>query len=328
MIRLLTGVLLSAVAGMAAVSQSRAATGPQQTTNARQSQPAQLDKPELLREIARYEAAARSGEAAHSDPGRMAKTYAALGSLYANAGMGLKAEDAMRRAITLMKDGLQGELADEIGQLSVLHVAMGRWGEAERDEMKAMQVRQAQGDPLGIALTEDDLAGLYNEGRKFKKALHYAQKAFAVLADRPDVSVEDRIAVRQTLGFALTGLRSCEQGISLLKDALGLSRTSFEADQMKLGYAEYVLGFGYWHCGNQDQAAIWMEHGTTHMKADFGWYRAIYVNAMNQYARFLRESGQQEAAVAAEAVVRQAASVVDVSALTGRAEGFRSAGSR
>jgi tetratricopeptide (TPR) repeat protein len=324
MIRLLLGLLIIALAGAVTASQQSAASSPQQNA------PARPDKPEVLRQIALYEAEARSGEAAHNDPERMAKIYVALGILYADAGMYLKSEDATRRAIALMKNGPQGELADEFGLLAVLHVVMGEIGQAERDEMRAMQARQAQGDPLGIALTEDDLAGLYNEERKFKKALDYAQKAFAALADRTDVSAVDRIAVRETLGFALIGTRSCEQGIAMLKDGLDLSNISLGADSVKQGYAEYVLGFGYWHCGNRDQAAAWMGHGTTRMsmKADFGWDRGIYVNAMSQYARFLRETGQQEAAVAAETVVHQAQSVVDANALTGRAEGFRSTGSK
>ena len=61
------------------------------------------------------------------------------------------------------------------------------------------------------------------------------------------------------------------------------------------------------------------------MKADFGWDRSLYLNAMRQYARFLRESGQLEAAVNAEAVVNQADAVVDARTLTGMTEGFRSA---
>jgi hypothetical protein len=60
------------------------------------------------------------------------------------------------------------------------------------------------------------------------------------------------------------------------------------------------------------------------MRADYGWEHAMYVDAMKNYARFLRQNGQREAALTAEIVVRQAESIVDASALTGRTDGFRS----
>ena len=114
----------------------------------------------------------------------------------------------------------------------------------------------------------------------------------------------------------------------MLKDAVELSISSFGDDSPKLGYPEYVLGFGYWHCGEWGRAAEWLNRGTTRMKADFGWDRSLYLNAMRQYARFLRQSGQLEAAISAETVVNQADALVDARTLSGMAQGFRSAGAR
>src|SRR5260370_875341 len=242
--------------------------------------------------------------------------------------MYLKAVEAVQREIALLRDGTQEELAEEIGQLGMVHVAMGNLRQAERDEVQALRIREALGDPLGVALTEDDLADAYDEGREFKRAADYAEKAFAILSNRPDVSATDRVLVRLRLGFALTGMRSCEQGIGILKDALELARNSLGADDLMVGDTEYELGFGYWHCGDRDHAAEWLERGTSHMKAAFGWDRTTYLNAMSHYARFLRENGQLEAADSAEAIVHQAEAVVDARSLTGRSKGLPTPGAK
>jgi tetratricopeptide (TPR) repeat protein len=328
MFRLLTGVLLFVVAGVAVIGQSNSAPAPQRNAGSAQLEDSQPDKANVLRLIALNEAAARQGEATHADRKRLVMIYSNLGVLYGDAAMYLKAEDAVRRAVVLLKDGPQDQLAEQIEQLAVLHVAMHKLGLAEKDEMQDMQIREAVGDPVGIAIAQNSLAGLYDEEQKFGKALGYAQKAYDVLADRTEVSAVDRIGVRQTLGFAMTGSRNCDRGIELLKDAMELAKTSAGVSDMKVGYSEYLLGFGYWHCGDRTHASEWLERGSSHMRSDYGWDHALYVNAMTQYARFLRENGQREAAVTVEAVVNQAESVVDAGALTGRTEGLRSAGSR
>jgi tetratricopeptide (TPR) repeat protein len=327
MIRLLTGVLLLAAAGMTATSQLKAVIAPGQDGGSAQSTSWKFDKPQLLQLIALNEKAARDGESQPVDRKQLIMIYSNLGILYEDAGLYLKAEEAMSRAIELLRNGPQDQLAGEIGQLAVLHASMGKMRQAEKDEMHALQIRRAVGDPMGIALAERDLADLYVQQRKFAKASELAAEAFEVLADRQDVSLFDRLTSRQTLGFTLTRIRNCEQGIQLLKDALALARSSAEVDLKSLGYAEYLLGFGYWNCSDSDHAAIWLEQGTTDMKGGFGWDQALYLNAMREYARFLRENGEQEAAVSAEAIVHQAEAVIDASALAGKAEGFRSAGS-
>jgi tetratricopeptide (TPR) repeat protein len=328
------GLLLFAFTGMfaytgaMAVGQSNAAAAQTQSAGLQQSPEGEQYSAELLRQIALEEAEARSSEKAHADRSHLTEIYAYLGNLYANAAMYPKAEDAMRRAIALMKNGPQDQLALELGQLGVLHVQMGDISQADRDEMQALRSREAVGDPIGIALAWNDIAGLYDEEHKFKKAVDFGQKAFAVLANRTDLDPSDRIGVRQTLGYALTSIRNCDQGIPMLKDAVELSISNFGKENPKLGYPEYVLGFGYWHCGDWGRAAEWLDRGTTRMKADFGWDRSLYLNAMRQYSRFLRESGQPEAAVNAETVVNQANALVDARTLIGTTEGFRSPGSR
>lgn len=326
MFPLVKGILAFTLAGAVAAAQSNSmSTSPEPARTAAAKQP---DKAELQRQIAAYENAARSGEAKHSDRMELAGIYRILGSLYADAGEYMKAEDAMKQAVADLKDGPQADLADELGQLGVVQVELGKAKQAEQDEMAALQIRESLGDLVLTAFTWNDLAGTYSVQLKFKKAVEYAQKAYDVLGNRAELSVDDRIAVRQTLGYGLTGMNHCSQGIPVLKEAFELAKNSYGDHNPRVGYTEYVLGFGYWHCGDTEHAAAWLEHGTTDMKADYGWDRSLYLNAMKQYARFLRTTGLLAQAASAEAVVNQADAVVDVRSLTGRGEGFRSAGSK
>jgi tetratricopeptide (TPR) repeat protein len=326
--RFLSGFLILALTATIVSGQQNTASAATQSSGSPQSTAGDRQSSKLLDVIASEEAAARSNKASHANSAHSAEIYVALGNHYANAGMNLKAEDAMRRAAALLKNGPPDKLATEFGQLAVLHMEMGKAREAERDEMQALRCREAAGDPVGIALTWSEMSRMYNKENKSKEAIDYGQRAFNVLANRPDVSVDDRIAVRQSLGFALTAVRNCEQGMPMLKDALELSNASFSTDDPKQGLAEYETGFGYWQCGDRIHAAEWLERGTTNMQTSSGWYHTLYLDAMNQYARFLRADGQLEAADSAEAVVNQAKAVVDARTLSGATEGFRSAGTK
>jgi hypothetical protein len=61
-----------------------------------------------------------------------------------------------------------------------------------------------------------------------------------------------------------------------------------------------------------------MDRETTRMKLDMGWGHPLYVNAINQYAHFLRKQGQTEAASTAEHEIHQAQSIVDARTFTSR----------
>ncbi len=328
MIRLLQGILALTLAGTVAAAEMHAANPPQPAVDAASGAAAQSDETNLLRQIARYEEVARSDKAAHADDSHQAKTYTHLGNLYADAGLYLKAEDAMQHAITALKNGSQSDLAGEFGQLAVVQVQLGKFKQAERNEMEALRIRTLLGDPVRIAFEWRELSGVYSVQHKFKDAANYAQKALDVLGNRADVSAYDRIALNQTLGYALIGIKNCGKGIPITRDSVDLARRSFGERSASAGYAEYILGLGYWHCGDRKNAAELLESGTAKLQANFGWDRSVYVNAMKQYALFLRSTGRLEAAADAEAVVNRADAIVDARSLTGRTEGFRSAPSK
>jgi tetratricopeptide (TPR) repeat protein len=145
------------------------------------------DKPELLRRIALYEAAERSAERAHPGMESMVRIYSNLAALYEDACMYSRSEEVMHREIAMLRSGPQDELADAIGHLAVLHIAMGEMRQAEKDDFEALRIRESMGDPVGVALTWTGLADVDIKQRHYKQALDYAQRAMAVLAENPKV---------------------------------------------------------------------------------------------------------------------------------------------
>jgi tetratricopeptide (TPR) repeat protein len=280
--------------------------------------PTSPPKAELLRRIDLYESALRKAETARSDDASLAKVYASLGACYLEVAMYAKAEDAMHRAIALMRQGSQARLVEEIGQLAVLHVAIGDLKEAEKDQMEALEIREEIGDPIGIALTWNDLASLFVRERQFSKALDYAQRAMAVLASNPGVQPSDRIAIRQTVAYALCGMHQCDRAIPLLQQALSLAYDNFGIDSLAVGVSTYLLGYAYWQNGQMDEAADYMQAGIERMKKDWAWGHPLYVKSVGQYAKFLRKRGQIESAALEERELRQIAAIVDARSFAGR----------
>jgi tetratricopeptide (TPR) repeat protein len=326
MLPLVKGILVLTLSGAIVTAEVKVAAAQQQAPESTGVAAAAPSK--LMEQISKYEKAARDGEATHVESGKMAKIYESLGSLYFDAGFYQKSEDAIQRAMADMQNGPQADLADELSQLAVVDMELKNGKQAERHELEAVRIREAVGDPVQLALVLSDLASIYDGETKFKKAAEYAEKAYGAIRDRADVDVDDGIAVRETLGFALTGAHECGHGVEVLQEALDLASRKYGDPSQPAGYAEYALGFGYWHCGEQDRAAVWLGRGTTDLKSTFGFQRSVYLNSMQQYARFLRETGQPEAAEAAEAAINEADALVDARSLTGMTEGFRSSGGK
>ena len=315
MIRSLVALLALALTTVVTHAQSDQAAG-QLLSTVHQSAPEFPDKTELLRRVAVYEDAARKAPAAHATHESLVEIYVNLGALYEDLGMYFKAEDAIRRSISLLQDGPKDQLAEELGHLGLLHAVMGNMKQAEKDDLQSLRVREALGDPIGIAFTWNDLADLYDKQRQFMKALDYAQKSFDVIGNNPAINPSDRVAVHQTLALAFGGLKQCAQAIPLLEESVEISSASFGADNLLAGVDQYLLGSAYWHCGDMNRASELMERGIARMKITLGWGHVIYVSALEQYAQFLRQYGRMEAARSAESEVHQAQSLVDARTFT------------
>jgi hypothetical protein len=79
----------------------------------------------------------------------------------------------------------------------------------------------------------------------------------------------------------------------------------------------FQLGYTYWRDGEIVDAARWLERGTALMKVELGWGHPVYINALRDYAKFLRQHGTTESALAVEREIHQADAKVDVNSMTG-----------
>jgi tetratricopeptide (TPR) repeat protein len=294
---------------------------PRRTATATRSTEAELpSRPELLRRIDVYEGLAQQAKISHSMDANVLEIYSQLGVLYEGAGMFSKSEAAIERAIAMMRSGPKDQLAIALGHLAEVHIALGDTHQAEKEQLQALQLREAVGDPIGIALARSDLASLYVRERKYAKALDLARQAMNVIADNQLVGVTDRIAIRQILATAMCDCHDCAGAVPLLKEAIESATNAFGPDSLSVGVVSSVLGYVYWRSGDLADASAWMEQGIAKMKADLGWGHPIYLNAISLHAKLLRQLGHTEEANNAEREVRQSQSVVDARSFVAQAQ--------
>lgn len=281
-------------------------------------QPTFLDRAEILRRIDLYEDAARRAVPGHVATESLVKIYSNLGILYREAGMYLKAEDALRHAVALLRSGQPNQLADALSHLAVLHIVMNNTRQAEMEQVEALKIRETMGDPVAVAESQNDLADVYIREGHHKQALSLAQRAAAVIADDQTVAADSRIAVRETLASALCGIHQCDKAMPLLRDAFDLAMQNFGPNSLSVGVATYLLGNAEWQNGDLPMAEEMMKRGIDCLRNDLGSSHAAYLNALAEYAKLLRQRGELEAASAAQREVRRSADVVDVRSFTAR----------
>jgi hypothetical protein len=113
-------------------------------------------------------------------------------------------------------------------------------------------------------------------------------------------------------------MKDYPSAIPLLKDGIDIARTAFRPNDFPVGMGEYLLGLAYWRSGNLFDAGKHMEQGTTIMKEQLGWGHPAYLNALKQYALFLRKSQRSDDAKAVERQIQLAEAVVDVHSIQTR----------
>jgi tetratricopeptide (TPR) repeat protein len=273
------------------------------------------NREELLRQIKVCEDALRNAESIHAAPLTLAKIEMMIGGLYEDAGAYPQAEAAYQSALDLVRRGHPQSMAVVLRQLAGLHAIMGEFRKSEKESIETLALWQQLGDARGVAFTQVDLANAEIREHKFSKAIENAQKALAVIGNDSAVQASDRIGVRQTLGYALSEDQRCGEAMEVLNGALQLDKSNFGDDGLPVGIGYYVLGHAAWNCGQPADAAAWMQRGIDRMKRDLGWGHPVYITAMTEYAKFLRERGQEEEAASAEREIRMSQSVVDARTL-------------
>jgi tetratricopeptide (TPR) repeat protein len=271
-------------------------------------------KQNLMSRVAEAEAAVRQAEAAHATNVLLSKTYLQLGLWYQTAALWERAEAAFEHAVSLLRNTPEAgaDLATAISQVASLHVTMGKYRESEKEQQEALRLREAIGDRLQIARSQDDFAILYLSKQKYEKARDLARQAEAEFVRNGHAEVLDRMTARFTLAEALCYLKDCPSAITLLKTALAEAQASLRPEDFNLGLCNFLLGYAYWKSGNMATAALYLERGTVQMNTLLGWGHPAYLRALTFYAEFLHENRQVEAANVVESRIRQANSVVDV----------------
>jgi tetratricopeptide (TPR) repeat protein len=241
-----------------------------------------------------------------------------LGATYADLAMYPRAEQAMQRAIELLRSGPEGELAAAISALAFLHVVTGEFRIAEKEGLEALRIRERVGEPVAIGNSWTQMAAFYLKRHEYKKAVEFGKKAVNVFDGAPGVDPVDPIGVRFTMARALCESRECTKAIPLLKQSIILAEGTYGKDGLPVGLGYFNLGYAYWHTGDMAGAAEWMERGMSRMKVELGWGHPVYLDALGQYALFLRGRGRKEEAALVERELRQAEAVVDVGSLAAR----------
>jgi tetratricopeptide (TPR) repeat protein len=285
---------------------------------------------EVLRRIGVYEAALREPEVAHTSDATVAKAYARLASLYEDAAMYERAEAALRHAIALSRGSAEwsGQLAANLNDLGLLHGEIGKLHEAEKEQVEALRIRESLGGSLEIARSWNSLSGLYFKEHKYAISRDFAQRAMDEFAADKQADVVDKITSRLYLSVAMCYTKDCRSAVPLLKDAIDMAKTTFRPNDFPVGEGKFLLGFAYWKSGDTARASEYMEEGAGIMKEQLGWGHPTYLNALGQYARFLRENRRGDGAALVERQIRQAESVVDVHSIQGRKDADSLAGLR
>jgi len=277
-------------------------------------------KEQLMRRIALEEAAARQAESAHAANIVLSRAYVHLGLLYLDVAWWERSEAALERAVSLLRNpsGPSEDLAAAISQLGELHVLMGKLRDSEKEELEALKLRQDLGDRLQIARSWNDLAVVYLKEQKFVKARDLARQAETEFVTNGRADALDRISARSALSQALCSLKDCPSAIPLLKAALEEAKTTPFPNDFPIGLSNFLLGYAYWKSGKTSEADEYLKQGTTLMSAQLGWGHPSYLNALKDYAQFLRENQRTEAANVVESQIRQAEAVVDVHSIQTR----------
>lgn len=286
-------------------------------TDVQQNQLYALSQEQRLKKIAQYEDAVHRAESSHIKGAFAGKTYAALAVLYEDAAMYPQSEIAYHRAISILSHTSEPDsvLATIFSNLSGLHMEMGKLHDAKKEELKALRIREANGDRFAIARSWSNLAVLYLGLGQFEQSRDFAQKAASEFFSDKQADVTYRLAALFTLSQATCGIKDCQSAIPALQDAIALAKRTFQPNDIALGVGYFLLGYADWRSGNLPDASDNMKQGISIMDHQFGWGHPAYLAAMKKYDEFLRENHHEEEAKTVESRIQQINSVVDVRTL-------------
>ena len=267
-----------------------------------------LTKEDLQRQIELYEKALAKNKASNPPTVQTGRIQLNLATLYQDAGQYERSEEAFEAAIRIFKKPpvTRLELAAAIDGLGTVYLQRGEVAEAERAELRALELREEAGQKPELAHSWYHLATLYLHKRRAGPARDYAERAVNELLSEDHAASDDKISALFALSLSLGLSHKYPEAIESLQDALRLVKTEYRANDFPTGFATFLLGYAHWKAGEPDTAGELMRQGTEIMGRQLGWWSPAYRSVMMQYARYLRSTRQKDTARSIEQKVQSA----------------------
>jgi tetratricopeptide (TPR) repeat protein len=261
---------------------------------------------DLQRETAEYEAASHGADPSHMSALEAGRIWLHLGILYQDAGRYGQSEMAYKHAMRLLTIApvSRPNLADAIDNLGTLYMETGNLKGAEDAESKAMKMREAIGLESELPQSWYHLATLYLRERRADKSRSYAQRAFDAFSNDMNAFPEDKVGTLLVLSASLCQSHRYPEAIAHLQAASQLSNDLYGPEQFPTGLNTFLLGYVYWKSGDLVSASKLMQHGSDILGKTLGWH-PTYLFVLTQYAHFLRDAHERDAAHAIEQEIKQ-----------------------
>jgi len=208
------------------------------------------------------------------------------------------AERAYKRAIALLKPGDRATLADALDHMGTMYVECGQFSKGEPLEQKALAIREAEKDVLGIGLSHMHLAVLLLGEQQISSAEAEAETAVGLLvperqqaAAQVAATPEEKMTALIDLSLAHCARQAYATAIPDLRRALGIAHANYAENSIPVGFLDFLLGYALWKSGDNDSADGLMRKGTQELETQLGWGHPTYVQVLRQYSVFLDQTG-------------------------------------
>jgi tetratricopeptide (TPR) repeat protein len=228
-------------------------------------------------------------------------------------------ERAYRRAIALLKSKDRSTFADALDRMGTMYVECGQFSKAEPLERKALAIREADHDGLGIGISQMHLSVLFLGKRDFYSAEQAGEIAVSLLAPtqahpalRIEATPEEKMTALIDLSLARCARAGCVTAVPDLRRALGIAHANYSANSVPVGFTDFLLGYALWKSGDITHAANLMKNGTQELSSQLGWGHPTHLQALRQYETFLNQAGDTAGAEDIAAKINKSERITNV----------------
>ncbi len=243
----------------------------------------------------------------HADVLDKARAWRHLAGLQQDAALYSDSISSFKRAIGYFHDSpnATSELAEVLDGLGTLELETGQFHASEVSLGQARAMRLAANDTLGLARSDVHFANLYLGEHKYEKSHMLAAKALASFAKDEQADTLDKSSAMIAMSLALCRQNRCGEAVPTLETLVALTRRSYADDSLPVGFAFFLLGYA--DRANRDLvlADAYMKRGIDAMAQSLGWGHPMFLQALMQYSRLLRETDRINSAREIEAKARE-----------------------